>query len=463
MAVNHRLSTRLLVLVAAAVSCWTATSTAAPQSDLDSLLGKLREVSAEVQPARDAWKQAQADRNAAQIAFVQAQAQVDTAHAVAKTTSAASGQAALALAQAETRVASVAVSAYVGGGVGESGVEALIGSSDPALVVRKKTLIGVVGEQRSEAVDGLERAKGRADEKTLAAANSYSTALDEREAAWMMLSDATTAEAQARDAIVAALAAVDSVRREIRDVAPMVSAEKVDIPLVVLDAYQKAASWAQTELGCDLQWWGIAGTGKNETNHARYLGRHALANGDVVPPIRGIPLDGTRSAAISDTDNGVLDGDAVWDRAVGPNQFIPATWRWYAKTYDVDGNGDGVKDPDNIYDASRATAAMHCRNGAGTTDSSLRRAYLAYNRVPAYVERCLRSAHEYRDAGIVNLSALALPAEHGDVPAPPPPMPEFPVRQDVGLSPSGRRPAAVASTQAPPKVRTVPAWYSDAE
>src|SRR3546814_8911702 len=44
------------------------------------------------------------------------------------------------------------------------------------------------------------------------------------------------------------------------------------------------------------------------------------------PEIRGIPLDGTRSARIDDTDGGRWDGDSQWDRAMGALQFIPDTW-----------------------------------------------------------------------------------------------------------------------------------------
>jgi membrane-bound lytic murein transglycosylase B len=41
----------------------------------------------------------------------------------------------------------------------------------------------------------------------------------------------------------------------------------------------------------------------------------------------GPSLSGAGFAAIADTDAGVLDGDARWDHAVGPMQFIPSTWQ----------------------------------------------------------------------------------------------------------------------------------------
>ena len=57
-------------------------------------------------------------------------------------------------------------------------------------------------------------------------------------------------------------------------------------------------------------------------------------------------------------------------------QFIPSTWRRYA----VDANGDGVQDPNNVYDAAAGAAHYLC-NAAGhlEDDASLTRAYLAYN------------------------------------------------------------------------------------
>ncbi|WP_447407116.1 lytic murein transglycosylase, partial [Clostridium perfringens] len=78
--------------------------------------------------------------------------------------------------------------------------------------------------------------------------------------------------------------------------------------------------------------------------------------------IRGPALDGDGVAAIADTDGGRWDGDTLWDRAVGPMQFIPDTWsRWGA-----DGNGDGAADPNQIDDAALATARYLCGASAMT-------------------------------------------------------------------------------------------------
>ena len=82
-----------------------------------------------------------------------------------------------------------------------------------------------------------------------------------------------------------------------------------------------------------------------------------LANGTPRPHILGPVLNGLGGVgAIRDTDGGRYDGDAVWDRAVGPMQFIPGTWAGYG----ADGNGDGVRDPNNIDDAALQRALPLC-------------------------------------------------------------------------------------------------------
>jgi membrane-bound lytic murein transglycosylase B len=131
----------------------------------------------------------------------------------------------------------------------------------------------------------------------------------------------------------------------------------------------------------------------------------------VRPPIRGLALDGTPGRQrIPDTDGGASDGDAEWDRAMGPLQFLPTTWEELGR----DGNDDGVADPDNIYDAALTAAAHLCLREPGdyTDRAALRRALVAYNASGVYADDVLEWVARYRDTPIDELvisSASAAP------------------------------------------------------
>ncbi|MFJ3982719.1 lytic transglycosylase domain-containing protein [Streptomyces fungicidicus] len=153
------------------------------------------------------------------------------------------------------------------------------------------------------------------------------------------------------------------------------------IPATVLRAYRAAeASVGRTDPGCRLPWELLAAIGKVESGQAR--GGAVDRNGTTLGRITGPPLDGRGFALIRDTDGGVHDGDTVYDRAVGPMQFLPSTWaRWGA-----DGNGDGRADPNNVFDAALAAGHYLC---AGDRDlgraADLDRAVLSYNHSGAYL------------------------------------------------------------------------------
>ncbi|GAB3214257.1 hypothetical protein GCM10027294_53150 [Marinactinospora endophytica] len=151
------------------------------------------------------------------------------------------------------------------------------------------------------------------------------------------------------------------------------------IPPTLLDAYvQAAANTGQIRPSCtNMRWSILAGIGKVESNHLQDLGSDIKPNGDIDPPLYGPQLNGNGFAAISDTDNGEYDNDTVWDRAVGPMQFIPSSWEIFGQ----DGNGDRERDPQNVFDATLATAAHLC--GDATRDFSdreqIKAAVHAYN------------------------------------------------------------------------------------
>ncbi len=167
-----------------------------------------------------------------------------------------------------------------------------------------------------------------------------------------------------------------------------------DLTLVSLDAYYRAAdTLSEVDPGCGIAWWAIAGISRVEGRHGTFGGSELDAEGTADPPIIGIPLNGSNGTAfIGDSDGGLLDGDPTVDRAVGPMQFIPDTWRRFA----ADGNGDGEASPHNLYDATTAAAFYLCRSGRGlSSDDALRTAYFSYNRSEAYVASVLGHARDY--------------------------------------------------------------------
>ena len=75
-------------------------------------------------------------------------------------------------------------------------------------------------------------------------------------------------------------------------------------------------------------------------------------------------------------------------------QFIPTTWDLYLP----DGNGDGVSDPQNIYDAALGSARLLCdAPGSMLTESGEQRAYFAYNHDLEYSATVTRSGRGYYD------------------------------------------------------------------
>lgn len=164
------------------------------------------------------------------------------------------------------------------------------------------------------------------------------------------------------------------------------------IPATVLDAYKKAeTALREAKPGCNLPWELLAAIGKVESGQAR--GGRVDANGTTISRILGPQLNGNGFANISDTDNGAYDGDSSYDRAVGPMQFIPSTWEWAGR----DGNGDGKRDPNNVYDAALAAGHYLCRFGWDlSTQGDLDRAILSYNNSQDYLNLVMRWLEYYR-------------------------------------------------------------------
>lgn len=161
-------------------------------------------------------------------------------------------------------------------------------------------------------------------------------------------------------------------------------AQELGIGRTALEAYGYAAAVMESSRpDCGIRWTTLAGIASVESKHGTHGGAQVAPTGRVEPVIRGIPLDGGPGVAeIPDTDDGVMDGDPVHDRAMGPMQFIPETW----KRWGVDANGDGVADPDNIDDAALTAARYLCaRGGDLTIPEGWRNALMAYNMSGEYL------------------------------------------------------------------------------
>ncbi|MQA84100.1 MAG: hypothetical protein GEV03_05585 [Streptosporangiales bacterium] len=101
-------------------------------------------------------------------------------------------------------------------------------------------------------------------------------------------------------------------------------------------------------------------------------------------------------ALISDTDGGSFDSDTSFDRAVGPMQFLPGTWR----AVGADGNDDGAADPGNLYDAALSAGRYLCAGPVNLNDpAQLRAAVYRYNQSSSYVDLVLALAAAYRNGG----------------------------------------------------------------
>lgn len=187
------------------------------------------------------------------------------------------------------------------------------------------------------------------------------------------------------------------------------AAGALGIPGLSVEAYQNAERILAVENPtCNMHWTLLAGIGRVESGHAND-GKDADANGNLYKPVIGLPLNGSLpgQAVIMDTDGGALDGDTVYDRAVGPMQFIPSTWNQYAG----DGNGDGVADPQNLFDSALTTGKYLCDGGMNMQNvAQVASAIHRYNNSAAYVANVLAWNAGY-STGIVP-AAADLPRIH---------------------------------------------------
>ncbi|WP_052684679.1 lytic transglycosylase domain-containing protein [Lentzea aerocolonigenes] len=214
------------------------------------------------------------------------------------------------------------------------------------------------------------------------------------------------------------------------------------IPETAYKAYVHAAEVIASEQpGCGLHWSLLAGIGKVESGHGR--GKY-LADGTVAQPILGPSLDGSPGVAR------IVDANGEYVRATGPMQFLPSSWAPVAS----DGNGDGVKDINNMYDAALGAAKYLCRGGGDLRDESQRRAAVfRYNQSQAYVNLVLAIADSYRTGEPVRATESILPA-----PLPQPEQQAQPVQapESTGTSTTSTTGTTTAVTSTPTTTVPVP-------
>ncbi|MEU3795961.1 bifunctional lytic transglycosylase/C40 family peptidase [Streptomyces fructofermentans] len=169
-----------------------------------------------------------------------------------------------------------------------------------------------------------------------------------------------------------------------------------DIPPRMLTAYRKAVQQVGDHVPTcrGMRWPILAGIAKVESHHA--AGRTIAGNGDIRPRIYGVLLNGSgaggNTTVFPDTDNGRWDGTASAERAVGPFQFLPSTWKGVGK----DANGDKTADPHNAQDAALGAAIYLCGDGRNLSHrSQLTAALLQYNHSTAYVANVLGWIDQY--------------------------------------------------------------------
>jgi membrane-bound lytic murein transglycosylase B len=202
---------------------------------------------------------------------------------------------------------------------------------------------GAGADSAREAADRLGRVLADLREQELAAQQ----ALEQATAELARLTAQERARRSAQQA-AAALAQAQAAAASTRLTAGPVGA--LGIPVAYERAYRQAAA------GCPgMDWTLLAGVGQVETGHGRN--------------------NGPSSAG-----------------AIGPMQFMPATFAAYA----VDGDGDGVTDAWDPEDAIFSAARYLCEGGAGQGPDGVHRAVLRYNHAEWYVDLVLAAQSAIR-------------------------------------------------------------------
>ena len=217
-----------------------------------------------------------------------------------------------------------------------------------------------------------------------------------------------------------------------------------DVPQAALRAYHHAEKvMATADPDCQISWTMLAAIGRVESNHGRFGGSQLGSDGVSRPEIRGPQLNGAGAfAAIHDSDNGAMDHDKAWDRAVGQMQFLPETWRGVAR----DGDGDGKKSPHDLDDSALSSAVYLCGAGGSLAhQAGMARAAFRYNHSDYYVQLVLSFQSGYQTG------VFAVPS-----PPPPPAKKTAPVRKPAAKKHATHKPKKQVTRKPTAKPSTPP-------
>ncbi|MFI7589053.1 lytic murein transglycosylase [Spongisporangium articulatum] len=352
---HHRRAIGVLLAVIVLIVSTAAEATSASADSLRAAQDRASEAAAKVDALLDRYQQA-ADVEAKQVAVL---TQAMTAQEAAEVDSSeAAAQASRARAVQQRRIRAI----YADGGPAGLFVSLLAANSPDDLMWRVGTAdriaAGVLADDRTavqQQADAVALARSRQTLADAAAARQYAT-FQELQG---HTDDAANALAQAR----ATLAALDKHARTLR--AARRAAAAVDAAAQAARTARLAAAGPVTALGipaeyetaykaaaktcAGMPWTLLAGVGQIESGHGRN--------------------NGPSSAG-----------------AIGPMQFMPATFRSYA----VDGDGDGTTSAWDPQDAIFTAARYLCASGAkGGSAAGVHKALLAYNHAEWYVDLVL--------------------------------------------------------------------------
>ncbi|MGV9677662.1 lytic transglycosylase domain-containing protein [Nocardia sp. NPDC003482] len=236
-----------------------------------------------------------------------------------------------------------------------------------------------------------------------ASASDVETAEHAAVAAPQQLSEGASAEVAPRAAVVAdellhaakhpGPPIVKTVAQSGDRVAADLPAGPLGMPGIAHAAYLNAERvLAQENPDCHMPWSVLAGIGRIESHHAN---GKADAKGNPIDPIYGPVLDGSLAGnqMVRATDGELDGGMRGFTRAVGPMQFLPETYRKFA----ADGDGDGISDPQNLFDAALTAGKYLCSGGLDMNDLSQQsKAIMRYNNSMAYVANVMAWEVAYR-------------------------------------------------------------------